>query len=100
MLSWRRLAAIRGHEWVAGIGDGLTVVKVSVADVRVEHEVKLMDFTKWLDRTFATRGERTSTHSVDPGDAGFRMRRQACVCLRFRKPHQNTTCKQLIQRAI
>jgi hypothetical protein len=29
---------------------GLNVVKVSVADVRVEHEVKLMDFTKWLER--------------------------------------------------
>jgi hypothetical protein len=34
------LAAIRGNEWVAGIAHGLNVVKVSVADVRVEHEVK------------------------------------------------------------
>jgi hypothetical protein len=41
--------AIRGNEWVAGIAQGLNVVKVSVADVRVEHEVKLTDFTKWLD---------------------------------------------------
>ena len=30
---------------------GLNVVKVSVADVRVEHEVRLMDFTKRLDGT-------------------------------------------------
>jgi hypothetical protein len=45
------LAAIRGNEWVAGIAQGLNVVKVSVADVRVEHEVKLVDFTKWLERT-------------------------------------------------
>jgi hypothetical protein len=46
------LAAIRGNEWVAGIGDGpLNVVKVSVADVRVEHEVKLADFTRWLEKT-------------------------------------------------
>ena len=30
------LAAIRGNEWVAGIAQGLNVVKVSVADVRVE----------------------------------------------------------------
>jgi len=45
------LAAIRGNEWVAGIARGLNAVKVSVADVRVEHEVKLMDFTKWVDRT-------------------------------------------------
>jgi hypothetical protein len=43
--------AIRGNEWVAGIAQGLNVVKVSVADVRVEHEVKLTDFTKWLART-------------------------------------------------
>jgi hypothetical protein len=45
------LAAIRGNDWVAGIAQGLNAVKVSVADVRVEHEVKLMDFTKWVDRT-------------------------------------------------
>ncbi len=45
------LAALRGNGWVAGIPQGLNVVKVSVADVRVGHEVKLMDFTKWLERT-------------------------------------------------
>ena len=42
------LAALRGREWVAGITHG--TVKVSVADVRVEHEVKMTEFTKWLDR--------------------------------------------------
>lgn len=47
----RGLSAIRGNEWVAGVAQGLNVVKVSVADVRVEHEVKLNDFTKWVDRT-------------------------------------------------
>jgi hypothetical protein len=45
------LSAIRGNEWVAGVAQGLNAVKVSVADVRVEHEVKLMDFTKWVERT-------------------------------------------------
>jgi hypothetical protein len=45
------LAAIRGSELVARIAQGLNVIKVSVADVRVEHEVKRGDFTKWLDRT-------------------------------------------------
>jgi len=45
------LAAIRRNDWVAGIAEGFNVVKVSVADVRVEHEVKLGDFTKWLERT-------------------------------------------------
>src|SRR5258708_35734902 len=44
------LAALRGNEWVAGIAQGLNVVKVSVADVRVGHEVKLRDFTTWLER--------------------------------------------------
>jgi len=42
------LAALRGREWVAGSQQ--SVVKVSVADVRVEHEVRLKDFTEWLDR--------------------------------------------------
>lgn len=44
------LAAIRGNEWVAGIAQGLNAVKVSVADVRVEHEVRLMEFTKWVEK--------------------------------------------------
>src|SRR6266851_2320236 len=54
------LAAIRGNDWVAGIAQGVNVVKVSVADVRVEHEVKLMDFTKWGDWTLARSGRRKS----------------------------------------
>lgn len=45
------LAALRGNEWVAGIAEGCNTVRVSVGDVRVEHEVKLKDFTKWLERT-------------------------------------------------
>lgn len=44
------LVALRGHDWVAGIKQQ-DVVRVSVADVRVEHQVKLSDFTKWLERT-------------------------------------------------
>jgi hypothetical protein len=42
------LAALRRSDWVAGFQQG--IVKVSVADVRVEHEVRLKDFTDWLDR--------------------------------------------------
>ena len=45
------LAALRRSDWVAGFQQG--VVKISVADVRVEHQVKLTDFTKWLERTNA-----------------------------------------------
>ena len=38
--------------WVTGFQHG--IVKVSVADVRVEHQVRLTDFTKWLERTNAS----------------------------------------------
>jgi hypothetical protein len=51
------LAAIRGNEWVAGIAQGINVVKVLVADVRVEHQVKLMDFTKWLEKRVVSQFE-------------------------------------------
>jgi phosphoserine aminotransferase len=46
------LAALRGHDWVMGIKQD--TVKVSVGNVRVEHQVKLTDFTKWLERTNAS----------------------------------------------
>ena len=46
----RGLAAICGREWVAGVEQSIGLVKVSVTDVRVEHEVKLGDFTKWVER--------------------------------------------------
>src|SRR6202790_3893544 len=45
------MAAIRTDEWVTGIAQGLNAVKVRVMNVPVEHEVRLMDFTKWLDRS-------------------------------------------------
>jgi hypothetical protein len=45
------LAAFRGNEWIADVGERFGVVKVSVAEVRVEHEVKLKDFTAWLERS-------------------------------------------------
>jgi hypothetical protein len=49
-------------------------LNVSVADVRVEYQVKLMDFTKRLDRMerIATRGEQPAQDSVGPGHAGFK----------------------------
>ena len=45
------MAAIRTDDWVTGIAQGLNPVKVRVTNVAVEHEVRLMDFTQWLDRT-------------------------------------------------
>src|ERR1700682_2841223 len=44
------MAAIRTDEWVSGIAQGRNPVKVRVMNVPVEHEVRLMDFTKWLHR--------------------------------------------------
>jgi hypothetical protein len=58
------LLAIRGNEWIAGIAERLNVVKVAVADVRVEHEVKLMDFTKWLERTGGSPREVIDRHRI------------------------------------
>ena len=44
------LAALRKHDWVSGIPQG-TSVRVSVASVRVDHDVKMADFERWLERT-------------------------------------------------
>jgi hypothetical protein len=59
-----RIAAIRGNEGVAGISHGLSVVKVFVDEVRVEHEVKLMDFTKWLERWGGSPREVSGRHKI------------------------------------
>jgi hypothetical protein len=48
----------------AGIAPWLNVVNVSVADVRVEHEVKPMDFTKWLERTDDSPREVSDRHRI------------------------------------
>jgi hypothetical protein len=58
------LAAIRGHEWVAGVAQGVNVVRVSVANVRVEHEVHLMDFTKWLEKPGGSPREVTDRRRI------------------------------------
>jgi hypothetical protein len=58
------LAAIRGNEWVGGIAQGLNVVKVSVADIRVEHSVKLLDFTKWLEKAGGSPRETTDRRRI------------------------------------
>ena len=41
---------MRKNEWVEVIEERFGFVKVSVADVRVEHQVKIADFMKWLER--------------------------------------------------
>lgn len=58
------MAAIRGNEWVTGIARGLNPVKVRVMDVAVEHEVKLGDFTKWLDRDGSSPRDMTERKRI------------------------------------
>ena len=58
------LAAFRGNEWVTAIAQGPNSVKVSVGDVRVEHEVRMMDFTKWLERTGGSPREVSDRHKI------------------------------------
>jgi hypothetical protein len=45
------LAAIRGQEWVAGLAQGMNVIRLTVANIPVQHEVRLQDFTKWLEKS-------------------------------------------------
>jgi hypothetical protein len=58
------MAAIRTDEWVNGIAQGLNPVKVRVMNVPVEHEVRLMDFTKWLDRGGGSPREMTERKRI------------------------------------
>jgi phosphoribosylformimino-5-aminoimidazole carboxamide ribonucleotide (ProFAR) isomerase len=58
------LAALRKSEWVEGIQEQFGVVKVSVADVRVEHQVKIADFMKWLERPGRTPRDVSQRHRI------------------------------------
>jgi len=46
----------------------LNVVKVSVADVRIEHEVKRMEFTKWLERDGTSPRETSDRNRIRAGN--------------------------------
>jgi hypothetical protein len=48
---------------VAGIARGSTSSRYPSTDVRVEHEVKLMDFTKWLEMASSPR-EVSDRHRI------------------------------------
>jgi hypothetical protein len=58
------MAAIRTDEWVTGIARGPNPVKVRVTNVAVEHEVRIMDFTKWLDRSGGSPREMTERKHI------------------------------------
>ena len=58
------LAALRGHDWVAEIAQGVNVARVSVSDVRIEHEVRLGDFSRWLNRTSGSPREVSDRQKI------------------------------------
>ena len=58
------MAAIRTDEWVSDIAKGLNPVTVQVMNVPVKHEVRLMDFTKWLDRDGGSPREMTERKRI------------------------------------
>jgi hypothetical protein len=58
------LAALRKNEWVQGIQEQFGIVKVSVAEVRVEHQVRVADLMKWLERPGRTPREITQRQKI------------------------------------
>jgi hypothetical protein len=58
------MAAIRRDEWTTGIAQGLNSVKVRVTNVPVEHDVKLQDFLKWLERTNGSPREMSDRQRI------------------------------------
>jgi hypothetical protein len=59
------LAALRKNdELVEGIEERFGTVKVSVTDARVEHQVKIADFMKWLERPGRTPREMTQRQKI------------------------------------
>jgi len=61
---------LRKNEWVEGIEERFGFVRVSIAEVRVEHQVKIADFMKWLERPGRTPREITHRLRIRsiPGD--------------------------------
>jgi len=85
MRRWRQgLAAIRGNEWVSGFAEGHGVVKVSVSDVRVEHEVKLGGFYEVAgdEGAFAAGRDAAAENTRDLGDGNTEVaKRQESISL-------------------
>ena len=58
------LAAFRKCDWAEGTLERHGTVTVSVAEVRVEHQVRIADFTKWLERPGRTPREVSERHRI------------------------------------
>jgi hypothetical protein len=51
------LAILRRDDWVDGIGDGLTELRVRLSPPTVEHRVRMKDFQRWLESQGRTPAE-------------------------------------------
>jgi len=69
------LSALGKNEWVEGIEERFGFVKVSVADVRVEHQVKIADFTQPFPRLIHPTLARYADFPTNPQN--LRLRAQA-----------------------
>jgi hypothetical protein len=61
---------------------GHNIIKVSVAEIPAVHQVKVVEFTKWLgaDGRFAPRCHSAAAHSGDFGNAEFSTELTARSC--------------------
>jgi hypothetical protein len=51
------LSILRQDDWVDGIGEGLTELRVRVSQPSVEHRVRVKDFQRWLESQGRTPAE-------------------------------------------
>lgn len=58
------LAAFRKCDWAEGALAAHGTVTVSVGEVRVEHQVRIADFTKWLERPGRTPRDVSERHRI------------------------------------
>jgi hypothetical protein len=58
------LVAFRKCDWAEGALETHGTVTVSVAEVRVDHHVRIADFTKWLERPGRTPREVSERHRI------------------------------------
>jgi hypothetical protein len=65
------LSILRGDDWVDGIGDGHTELRVRVSQPAVEHRVRVKDFRRWLESQGRTPAEcslkRRLAEMLSPG---------------------------------
>jgi hypothetical protein len=54
----KALSILRQDEWVDGIGEGLTEVRVRVSQPAVEHKVLVKDFRRWIESQGRTPAEQ------------------------------------------